>query len=81
MAQYCRYCCNMHCGDANYCSVNKACYSDEQICHTNKCKDFQFNEIDALTGNIYKPRKPKQPKENDNQMLFDLGKGGANNGN
>ncbi len=56
--QYCRYCSNMVCGDANYCTVRKACYSDKTIKRTNKCKDFVFNPIDALGENEkgYQPR-------------------------
>lgn len=58
MTQYCRYCNNMVCGDANYCSVKQITFSDAYICNTNKCKDFEFNEIDALgSDRIYKPRK------------------------
>lgn len=62
MNQYCRYCNNMVCGDANYCSVKKRCYSDEHIKRTNKCKDFEFNPMDALGENPdgYKPREKKQ---------------------
>lgn len=60
MTQYCRYCSNMVCGDANYCSVKQTTFSDAYICHTNKCKDYEFNEIDALgTGRTYKPREIK----------------------
>lgn len=69
MKQYCRYCAYMCCGDANYCEKNKKCYSEEKIKQVNKCKDFIFNESDALgTGNTYKPRKKKRKKPN----LFDL---------
>ena len=57
MAQYCRYCNNMVCGDANYCSLKQEIYSDSQICRTNKCKYFELNPICALTGKEYSPRK------------------------
>lgn len=61
MIQYCRYCNNMVCGDANYCSAKKTTFSDAYIRHTNNCKDFEFNEIDALGETSgYKPRKAKQ---------------------
>ena len=56
MKQYCRYCSNMVCGDVNYCEKNRKCLSDEAIKRVNKCKDFVFNEIDAITFNKYKPR-------------------------
>lgn len=61
MAQYCRYCNYMVCGDANYCSVRNECYSDERIKRVNYCRDFEFNPIDALGENPagYTPRKPK----------------------
>lgn len=51
----------MVCGDANYCSVKKACYSDVKIKRANKCKDFEFNPIDALYENKqgYVPRQRK----------------------
>lgn len=68
MKQYCKYCSNMACGDANYCSINGVCYTDKQISRANKCKYFDFNPMDALTGNIYKPR-PKYPKQE--QISFD----------
>lgn len=61
MTQYCRYCNNMVCGDANYCSVRQECYSDAKIKRANKCKDFEFNPIDALyeNENGYIPRQNK----------------------
>lgn len=59
MTQYCRYCSNMVCGDGNYCTEKKECYTDKQICRPNKCKKFDLNPIDALGLNLdgYKPRK------------------------
>ena len=59
MTQYCRYCANMVCGDANYCSKRKECYTDKQICRPNKCKDYDLNPIDAFGINEkgYQPRK------------------------
>ena len=61
MTQYCRYCSNMVCGDANYCAVKQRCYSDQHIKQANKCKDFEFNPIDALAENAngYRPRQKK----------------------
>lgn len=56
MKQYCRYCSNMVCGDVNYCEKYQKCLSNENIKRVNKCKDFVFNEIDAITFNKYKPR-------------------------
>ena len=69
MTQYCRYCNNMVCGDANYCTVKETTFSDAYIFHTNKCKDFEFNEMDALGMNsTYKPIERKQ-KDNDFEQL------------
>ena len=75
MTQYCRYCNNMVCGDANYCSVKQTTFSDAYICRTNKCKDFEFNSIDALGINTkgYQPRKPKVKNKEQTQFYFALG--------
>ncbi len=59
MTQYCRYCANMYSGDGNYCEVKKRTFTDKQICRTNKCKQFEFNPIDVLTYETYKPRKKR----------------------
>ena len=64
MAQYCRYCTFMHCGDANWCEKKNTTFTDKQICRTNKCKFFDLNPIDALGVNLegYSPRKQKEPQ-------------------
>jgi len=51
----------MVCGDANYCTTKKQTFSDEKIKSLNKCKEFNFNPIDALSENWrnYRPRKIK----------------------
>ncbi len=48
----------MVCGDSNYCEVKEVCFTDSYIKHTNKCKYFDFNPIDALAENDkgYQPR-------------------------
>lgn len=71
MAQYCRYCSYMVCGDANYCSIRERCYSDDHIRHTNTCKDFELNPIDAIRINEqgYRPRR-KVWKENITQITW-----------
>lgn len=72
MKQYCRYCNNMVCGDANYCTVKKETYSDSTIKSVNKCKDFEFNEIDALgETNGYKPRNTVKTIDV-NQLRFEV---------
>lgn len=64
MAQYCKYCTYMVCGDANYCSIKDELYSEKHICNTNKCKHFEFNPIDARgTGKEYKPRNPREGEQ------------------
>lgn len=72
MTQYCRYCSNMVCGDANYCTVHNECYTEKQICRPNKCIEFEFNSMDALGLNTkgYQPRKPKE-KEGFEQMKIE----------
>ena len=66
MNQYCRYCSNMCCGDANYCSAKKRTLCDRYIKQVNHCKDFEFNPIDALFENEkgYKPREKVVNSEN-----------------
>lgn len=59
MAQYCRYCANMFSGDANYCEIKQRTFTDAQISRTNRCKDFELNPTDSLTGRKYKPRAAK----------------------
>lgn len=75
MAQYCRYCTFMCCGDVNWCAEKKVTFTDEQICRTNACKSFKLNPIDALGINTkgYSPRKPKEPQNGQNKQinLFD----------
>lgn len=57
MTQYCRYCNNMVCGDANYCTVKEKTFSDSYLKHTNTCMHFEFNPLDALgLVDEYKPR-------------------------
>ena len=72
MAQYCRYCSYMCCGDFNYCEIKKRTYSDEHIRHTNHCKDFDLNPIDAIRLNekCYRPR-PKRPEPDGIQITIE----------
>ena len=64
MAQYCKYCTYMVCGDANYCSIKEKLYSEKYICNANKCKHFELNPIDARgTGKEYKPRKFREGEQ------------------
>lgn len=64
MTQYCRYCCWCSVGDVAYCDKFKKTMSDRKAKHTNHCKWFDFNEIDAFGENkVYKPRKSKDKKD------------------
>lgn len=74
MAQYCRYCAHMVCGDFNFCREKHRSFSDSQICKTNTCKRFELNPIDALgTGCIYQPREERAEEESTytQQSFFD----------
>lgn len=73
MKQYCRYCSNMCCGDANWCDVKEETYSDSYIKHTNNCKHFVFNPIDALQENLkgYHPRKNNKIDEHQTKLFDD----------
>ena len=75
MTQYCRYCSNMCCGDANWCEVKQSTYSDSTIKAPNHCKFFEFNPIDALGENNkgYIPKALKsreEQKDNGQTKLF-----------
>lgn len=72
MKQYCRYCCFLVCGDANYCSVRKVTMSDAAAKSTNRCHDFAFNPIDAFGENKreYAPRMPKKKQCDGQVSLF-----------
>ena len=75
MKQYCRYCSNMVCGDANYCTAKKWCFSDSYIKKTNDCKLFEFNPTDALGENVngYQPKEPKKIQCDGQLRLFGEG--------
>ena len=58
MRQYCRYCLNAHYGDVVYCDVKCQTISEESAKRVNKCKNFDFVEVDCFDPNKkYKPRK------------------------
>ncbi len=65
MKQYCRYCCYLTVGDANYCSIRNKTMSDETAKSTNRCNDFAFNCIDAFGENEkgYTSRKKGKKKK------------------
>lgn len=47
MKQYCRYCAYLVTGNGVYCEAKNKTLSENVAKHTNKCKLFEFNEIDA----------------------------------
>ena len=73
MKQYCRYCSYCHYGDVAYCEKLNKTISDEKAKRINRCKYFDFLEIDVFNpDNTYKER-PKKIK--DNQMnIFEIDK-------
>ena len=70
MTKYCRYCCWLCVGDAAYCGKKKKVISDKQAKHSNDCKWFDFNEIDAFGERLYKPRKEKPKPKVEQTRLF-----------
>ena len=62
MAQYCRYCDHLRLlGYAKLgeikCLAHQASITEKQAKHTNECKQFELNQVDALRQNTkgYKP--------------------------
>jgi len=64
----------MCCGDANYCSVKKITLSEQYIKRANKCKDFEFNPIDALFENKKGYQERKKQKANEDQLKLEVNK-------
>lgn len=68
MAQYCRYCCWCCVGDVAFCSKKQRTMSDKQAKHSNNCKWFDYNPLDAFgEGRVHKPRKKDKMQK---QRLF-----------
>lgn len=66
MKQYCRYCSHANRIENDMCWCEKYNYTMEKIkaSKINKCKDFEFNEIDVFNfEKIYQPRKEKNTKK------------------
>lgn len=68
MKQYCRYCSYCIYGDVVYCEELDKVISLKSAKTTNKCKHFEFNPIDALSGDLNKKYKPRKEKQKDNQL-------------
>ena len=74
MNQYCRYCANCVYGDVVWCSELKMIMSESSAKRVNTCKRFEFNEIDALGGDLkkkYRPRVRKEKVADTSPTLFD----------
>ncbi len=70
MKQYCRYCANCTFGDCIYCNELNKCLTEEQAKRTNKCKSFEFNEIDVFDMNKkYDPIKKKSKNINQEKLF------------
>lgn len=65
MKQYCRYCANAHPQDIDlcYCSVKNEIRKKQNCVSSNKCKSFEFNEIDVFAFDCDKKYKPKTKTE------------------
>ena len=70
MKQYCRYCSHCSYGDVAYCNKLEKTMSEEKAKRINRCKDFEFLEIDVFNpDHTYKER---QKKEEEQMSIFDF---------
>lgn len=70
MRQYCRYCNNLVAGNGTYCTVLNKEMSDSKAKHTNNCKHFEFNPMDAFAETSgYKPRTQRAIKRSDGEQM------------
>ena len=61
MKQYCRYCSHCSYGDIVYCKLLKKTMSEDKAKKLQKCKYFEFCEIDVFNpDHRYKARQKKQ---------------------
>ena len=51
MTQYCRYCNNFVCGNGEWCQVKQTELTEKYSKNPNRCKEFEFNPIDAYGEN------------------------------
>lgn len=52
----CRWCTQLTTGNGIYCSAKKKCLSESYTKRVNKCKDWEFCDLDAYDLHEYKPR-------------------------
>lgn len=61
MKQYCRYCIHLHTPNGIWCDAKEKELEESTTKTANKCKLFEFCEIDAyFETEGYKPRLPRQ---------------------
>ena len=65
----CRWCASLCTGNGIWCDAKKKCLSEPTTKRVNKCKDFEFCEIDAYSFEKYKPRA-HHDKQVKGQMSF-----------
>ena len=69
MKQYCRYCAHLVTGNGIWCGAKERFYSESYAKHTNTCKLFEFNEIDAFGETKgYLARQPIAKVKTNNQI-------------
>ena len=67
MKQYCRYCAHLCAGNGVWCAAKNTELRESTAKSVNKCKDFEFCEIDAFgETDGYKPRRPRWPASEEN---------------
>jgi len=74
MKQYCKYCSNANQIEDTlmYCSIKRITKTKEQASKINKCANFEFNEINLFTDNIYKPKNINMPRLILHQQKWEL---------
>lgn len=65
----CRWCSNLTTGNGIYCGAKQKCLSESYTKRVNRCKLFEFCDIDAYSFKVYKPRAIRSEEIN-GQMSF-----------
>ena len=70
--QACVYCSHMVVGDVNWCDDHQRAYADSTIRGGNRCKDFEFCEINAEhPDHTYRPHWMNCPDPRQTRMEVD----------
>ena len=80
MKQYCRYCSHLFTGNGIWCDAKQKIIPECTAKAVNRCKQFDFNEIDAFFENEkgykprgqYKPRKTCVDEVSENQLQMEV---------